>query len=1030
MVFAATSLTHFQEYYSGCSIRRAILKALPVGRSEPVALDPDKVAAFISEVKDIAKFPQIATLTKLLIDIEDVTIDDEPLQEHLFRLRSTDPFFAALPEGGPRELRPFLEELLAGLEGEVGRKGEGRPCLTNRAVLEEALYKKMAQQLIERKCISMPIVIKDERLRVSYVKECLQLGRRISIAECGINDQEVLIEMALQEAGHDRSSIAYDIRSYGIQDQKALVAIAKKAAKTNPTKTGEQIRNFGLLEEKDRVAVALTIAEIECIGVSPSLPLFNIIDPAAQLAIALAEAQNKLARVSEHIKNYDCLDYESRLKVAKAVARTAPWKMAEHIALYELTNDDLLMLARFMAALSQSGISKYIKNFNITDPAIYQELAESLAVNDWSFAESVGHFHITDQARLSALAQTVARSWPAHLTTHITKFAIEDENIRAILALQIAPEVPHFPLYVRSFRLTDQKVLKALAEIALRNCPFMLVRGFVSYEFSDEAVRLYFARKLITINAPYFLSAEAGFGIKDESALGELQYLAKLYELRHGPVVEPGPVKQVLLDYALLRLKREEITDRTRQTLSWIIQYRNVSLVLALIDTFCEIRDKEAYFSLVTQAHLRLPMIFVAAWGAELPTFTAFLRDHRDVMRNGKTGTLQLVLQTLQVLEHYPLERRVALLEKYCTFPDLSLIQALCSSKRVPSHETSLTSQMIAILQETGVLDLEGVEDFAVRYTTHFSHSRVPNGLFTYVSHQSDLRLKPIMTAFVRSVLDESFPAIRYRPTNPHLEALSRHPDLYAAWQKAQPFVPVRQDEAKEIIVPSFEEFYKDQIAHNHMKKEGVDLLEGTDALALCQKLCKEELSLETLEELLDKLPDCEFKVHVAGLIKTLTTRLKTEVCLGETDNWEDLFLSGTEVEGSCQRIDGDPDLNKCLPAYVMDGKIRMIAIKNAQGKLVARALLKILWDPTKAEFVLFQERAYPTATPFAKTLKDFSLKRAAELNLPLFSEEGMGRAARLVSLGSPAPYEYEDACRTGITDGRYDIDVKQVLPS
>ena len=32
-----------------------------------------------------------------------------------------------------------------------------------------------------------------------------------------------------------------------------------------------------------------------------------------------------------------------------------------------------------------------------------------------------------------------------------------------------------------------------------------------------------------------------------------------------------------------------------------------------------------------------------------------------------------------------------------------------------------------------------------------------------------------------------------------------------------------------------------------------------------------------------------------------------------DTDDPEYLLMCGTAVKGSCQRVDGDPDLNKCL---------------------------------------------------------------------------------------------------------------------
>lgn len=153
---------------------------------------------------------------------------------------------------------------------------------------------------------------------------------------------------------------------------------------------------------------------------------------------------------------------------------------------------------------------------------------------------------------------------------------------------------------------------------------------------------------------------------------------------------------------------------------------------------------------------------------------------------------------------------------------------------------------------------------------------------------------------------------------------------------------------------------------------------------------------------------------------------LTSGLTIEETDNWEDLFLSGTEVLGSCQRLDGDPDVNKCLMAYVMDGKIRMIAVKDSRGKIVARCMIKLLLsDKTLA---LFQESHYPGDSPYSEALTTFAKKRAQELDLPLYSALGKGPLAFLHSPGSPVPYEYEDAGRLGITEGAYEIQGRRVL--
>jgi hypothetical protein len=151
---------------------------------------------------------------------------------------------------------------------------------------------------------------------------------------------------------------------------------------------------------------------------------------------------------------------------------------------------------------------------------------------------------------------------------------------------------------------------------------------------------------------------------------------------------------------------------------------------------------------------------------------------------------------------------------------------------------------------------------------------------------------------------------------------------------------------------------------------------------------------------------------------------------LVDTDDAQDLFLCGTEIE-SCQKVTGDCSLNKCLLAYVLDGKNRLLAIKDSAGKIMARGILRILWNATQP--VLFLERLYPTniSPEMEEALKDFAKQRAYKLDLPLFNEGANRKPSSdliLTSLGSIAPFEYSDSVPDRITDGTYQISNVHIL--
>lgn len=148
-----------------------------------------------------------------------------------------------------------------------------------------------------------------------------------------------------------------------------------------------------------------------------------------------------------------------------------------------------------------------------------------------------------------------------------------------------------------------------------------------------------------------------------------------------------------------------------------------------------------------------------------------------------------------------------------------------------------------------------------------------------------------------------------------------------------------------------------------------------------------------------------------------------------DTDHWEDMLLSGTEVSGSCQRISGDVSYNKCLLAYLADAKNRAIVIKDAKtGQIVARRIMRLLWNPESKQPVLFQERLYNNPGVPEDALKAMDLmfaRRAKQLGVPLvrsINKEQANYPNGLESLNSPSPFEYVDAGGLGVTNGAFTI--------
>lgn len=186
-----------------------------------------------------------------------------------------------------------------------------------------------------------------------------------------------------------------------------------------------------------------------------------------------------------------------------------------------------------------------------------------------------------------------------------------------------------------------------------------------------------------------------------------------------------------------------------------------------------------------------------------------------------------------------------------------------------------------------------------------------------------------------------------------------------------------------------------------------------------------------------------QFLLDITALMRGLkNNRTQPEECtwsewvVTDTDDLWSLFMAGTDVEGSCQAIDGDPHLNKCLMAYVMDGKNRLLAIQDPSKKTVGRCMLRILWDKTQNTPVLFMEEVYPGTlrSDLRSVLEHFAISRAKQLGIPLLSLESTmdsyQYSGSVESLASVAPWEYVDAIYSVADKGVFTIPTAQVLYS
>jgi hypothetical protein len=287
---------------------------------------------------------------------------------------------------------------------------------------------------------------------------------------------------------------------------------------------------------------------------------------------------------------------------------------------------------------------------------------------------------------------------------------------------------------------------------------------------------------------------------------------------------------------------------------------------------------------------------------------------------------------------------------------------------------------------------------------------------------------------------EEHFREERYRVEGSlHLQKLEReYPAVWQAWKQIQ-FSSEQSPVQKKSCYSSFNEFLQEKILQNRLPDALVSALHVSreerqgelpngleqcfDFLKHC-KMIEGELEEEVIQEGIELFktfcPDYAFSDDLKILLPKMTDRGRT---IELSDCWEDLLVCGTDVPGSCQRVDGDPVLNKCLLAYLLDGKNRLLCIKDEQGRLVSRVILRLLLEKSEGP-VVYMGALYGDSS-YEESLIEAAETICKTLQLPLYL---YGTGTALYSLGSSVPYEYSDDEGSVMLRGAFTLEGEKVF--
>ncbi len=797
-------------------------------------------------------------------------------------------------------------------------------------------------------------------------------------------------------------------------------------------------------------------------------------------------------KVSLNIKEYDIIDQSERVEIAKLVAAQNGLLVSYFIKNYGITNQaDLVEIAKIAASQEGRYVFACINNYNIKDRAALIEIAKIAESQDREeISAYIRKRDIADQEILVAVLKIAAAQNVKEVFEYIEKYnCIKDRSALidiAKIAIFNDPMMTLWHLSTFRFSLDDIDVSDGIDD---SDCIY-----------DNEYKKLLFielAYLLPYMNDDCFKQFD-GFCelaplIEEGSSLVEKELILQ----SKTPL---GLFKEYLKESEKTFSKKLQQNSPIEQAFKYRNKQIAYSLIATFIEEASDISYREAYLALAGETVTpRLPSILPAKWMKESGITEApegllkFFKESKWALKNKDTGLMQMYLLaalSLDRLQYLLPERKLELLSIMCSqtaAEDIlkSLNYLYCFSSRkeesvlhalifeAPEDINEVLSKAFeGMLSKDPFVDMSNVSDirgFIDFYLELFGHMRIPLALEVYkakIVTLNDERMKTEVKRFISSVLLKIFDEERFRTDiNPHLAKIeSNDSSVFNAWKTLEFSAPVSAiSTGVEQTSFSFRGFFETKLHDGHWGKGEEDKLPHLTAylkgwiiedpndpvLQNCRELIENEdlLKEEQIKEIQKilsllkdpKLRDLEFENDLEGLIRELNSKdqIRTNEEAVLSKDWQDLFLSGTEVTGSCQRVDGDPRATKCLLAYCMDGKNAMVAVKDKEGnKTLARSMLRLLWNENEQKPALFLDRLYPDPclAERKQAIVEAATACAKQLNCDLFTKwEGYAEVPNTIvrSLGSSSPYEYTDAAEGVMANGIFQIDnLKKVYPS
>ncbi len=826
-----------------------------------------------------------------------------------------------------------------------------------------------------------------------------ELGRKLCAASHGLvsslTEESVRFALAKQCAIEQAHRTSKYVKSFHLKDQDQLFEVAKLCAEKDGCNAMLHLENFSI-EDRER---RFQFAKLCCIGSVKEIALkMQVLDLDEDQRFRLAKRCAKYFPValSRYIEMFALDSEEKRGCVAELCAQGNGASTAENIRNFSLSSDRRFAVAKLCVQQDVEGVLYSLDEFDLQGESQIFEIAQLCAQQNGEYtAEQIEIFGLTNQVYLTKIALCCAAQAGKAVARNIDRLGIEDRNQRLNIA----------KVCLRS----DWESIKYLPNFALD---------------LDESSR----RKINT----YVMEFHPLFCRSDRELMGLFPLTQPLDLDQARDIVKKLCAEKNFLQFFQEYIDREIQPDRARID---YLQWLGVASVV-----FSRQLDEEQL-----------------AWCQQEGLLSAIADLSTPSLRHKLTFTLTHIASTAAGQKSYLRLPSMRVEDKYTwgkllSLQMASLIQAGVSAELIKQFVLHLDSKRFDRHGKTFLFDLSKFKEIV---TVLYSLDRTPllNGkekgaVIKHIidaSSSNESSLKDLLMQFsaLQAIIDfgsadllklanqSEFSLIALSDAQLrrrlHVENVQ---DVYAKYQKT--FGASRAPNAILTYVSKMHLLNHEKIM-TRLREYILSVLEGVHQEMRYSTQNNPHLAkLNQLDpSFIEKWRQNE-EIPLSAIFPEKVFKGVTGHKVVITEDPIDLLLCGTEVSGStCLKVDGSVEYAKCLISYLIDGKNVLIAVKNRSGRIVARAILRLLLDEQEKHPVVFLENPYPAFLAqehqehYAAILH-MAKKKAEQMGLPLasveFIDEDLPSSITLRALGGPAPFEYCDAIQSVCKNGSFSI--------